>query len=73
MINAGINLGDYVIIRQQNTANEGDIVLALVNDEATLKSFYRTDKPDVFGLQPENEAYSDFTVEHLQIQGVRLM
>ena len=70
MINAGINPGDYVIIRQQSTADEGDIVVALIDDEATLKRFYRTAKPNVFRLHPENEAYPDFTVENLQIQGV---
>jgi len=70
MINAGIDSGDYVVIRIQQTANEGDIVVALVDDEATLKRFYRTNDPVVFRLHPENEAYADFTVENLQIQGV---
>ena len=70
MINAGIDSGDYVIIRQQNTADDGDIVVALVDDEATLKRFYKTEDPHVSRLHPENEAYADFTVENLLIQGI---
>lgn len=70
MINAGIDSGDYVIIRQQNTADNGDIVVALVDDEATLKRFYTTEDPHVSRLHPENEAYADFTVENLRIQGI---
>jgi repressor LexA len=52
MINAGIFDGDLVIVRQQETANNGDIVVALLGDEATVKTFYHAG--DSIRLQPEN-------------------
>lgn len=52
MINAGILEGDYVIVRQQPEANNGDIVVALVGDEATVKRLFRDD--DHVRLQPEH-------------------
>lgn len=70
MINAGINDGDKVIIRRQNTAEEGQIVVALMDEEATLKRFYKDRKNKRFRLHPENENYDDIYVEDLQIQGV---
>lgn len=70
MINAGINDGDKVIIRQQNTAHEGQIIVALIDDETTLKRFYRDPKNKRFRLHPENEEYDDIYVDKLEIQGV---
>ena len=52
MIDAGILDGDFVVVRQQDTANNGDIVVAMIEDEATVKTFYR--EPDRIRLQPEN-------------------
>lgn len=70
MINAGINNGDKVIIRQQNVADEGQIIVALINDETTLKRFYRDTENKRYRLHPENEEYNDIYVDELQIQGV---
>lgn len=71
MINAGIDSGDLVIIKRQSTANEGDIVVALLDDETTLKRFYKDVKNQRFILHPENDELSDIIVEgNLIIQGV---
>lgn len=51
MIGAGIMDGDYVVVRRQNTAYNGDIVIAMIEDEATVKRFYK--EKGVFRLQPE--------------------
>lgn len=68
MINAGIDDGDLVIVRQQNTADYNQIVVALVDDEATLKRF----RPEngVFRLHAENPDYPDIIVESCIVQGV---
>ena len=68
MINAGIDDGDLVIVREQNSADYNQIVVALVEDEATLKRF----RPEngIFRLHPENPAYSDIIVESCLVQGV---
>ena len=56
MMNAGILPGDYLFVKKQDTANNGEIVVAFVNDdEATVKTFYR--EHNHVRLQPENEAY----------------
>ncbi len=52
MINAGILDGDYIIVQKQSTARNGDYVVALINDEATVKTYYK--EKDYFRLQPEN-------------------
>ena len=71
MINAGIDDGDLVVIRRQQTANEGDIVVALYGDDATLKRFYTDRVNRRFILHPENERLSDIIIEgDLIIQGV---
>mgnify|MGYP001160339841 CR=1 FL=1 len=67
MINAGILDGDYIIVKQQNTANNGDIVAALIGDEATVKTFYR--EKDHYRLQPENPDYEPIIVKDLNILG----
>lgn len=70
MINAGINDGDMVVIRNQNTARPGEIVVALVNDEATLKRFYP--EKNRVRLHPENDNMEDFYVDKCDIQGVAM-
>lgn len=70
MINAGVNDGDYVIIRIQETAEEGQIVVALVDEEATLKRYYRDVKNKKIRLHPENDAMQDMYFDKVQIQGI---
>jgi repressor LexA len=53
MINAGIYDGDFIVVRQQNTADDGDIVVALLGEEATVKRFFR--EKGGIRLQPEND------------------
>ncbi|MEW6522063.1 MAG: transcriptional repressor LexA [Bacillota bacterium] len=67
MVGAGILDGDYVVIRQQASASNGDIVAALLGDEATIKTFYR----DANGirLQPENERYEPIISLDVQVLG----
>ncbi len=67
MINAGICDGDIVIVRQQNTADNGDIVVALIDDSATVKTFYR--EGGHFRLQPENDTMKPIIVDSLMILG----
>ncbi|MBR0378859.1 MAG: transcriptional repressor LexA [Lachnospiraceae bacterium] len=61
MINAGILNGDDVIVVEQNTARDGDIVVALIEDSATVKTFYRED--GYIRLQPENDTMDPIIVE----------
>lgn len=70
MIDAGINDGDLVVIRQQSCADEGQIVVALVDDEATLKRYYRDDKNKRVRLHPENKTMEDIFVDNCLIQGI---
>ena len=70
MINAGICNGDYVIVKQQETAEEGQIVVALIDDEATLKRFYRDEKEQKIRLHPENNRMKDMYFDNVVIQGV---
>ena len=72
MINAGIDDGDLVLIRQQDTANEGDIVVALVDNENTLKRLAYNGRKHRYYLHPENEAMDDIYVENLSVQGVAI-
>jgi len=67
MINAGILDGDYVIVKQQKDAINGDIVVALIEDEATIKRFYK--EKDYIRLQPENEVMSPIIVKDVMILG----
>src|ERR671916_3475351 len=63
MRDAGILEGDYVIVRRQDTADDGDIVVALVEDEATVKRLYR--ESDHVRLQPENTAMDPIRVREV--------
>ena len=67
MINAGIYDGDAVIVAQQPTAENGEIVVALLDDGATTKRFYKEN--DHYRLQPENDAMSPIITDHVQILG----
>ena len=70
MIEAGIDDGDLVLIRQQNYADDGQIVVALMEDEATLKRFYPEPEKHRVRLHPENSAMEDIIVDNCVIQGV---
>jgi repressor LexA len=61
MIKAGILNGDDVIVVEQNTARDGDIVVAMIEDSATVKTFYRED--GYIRLQPENDTMDPIIVE----------
>ena len=66
MINAGIFDGDQVLVKQQSTAEDGDIVVALIDDGATVKTFHK----EYYRLQPENDTMEPILVhEGLQILG----
>ena len=65
MIDAGIFNGDKIIVRRQETAENGEIVVALVDDSATVKRFFRRDGKIV--LHPENESLSDMIFEDGQV------
>ncbi|GFN36483.1 transcriptional repressor LexA [Tepidimicrobium xylanilyticum] len=67
MVDAGILDGDYVLVKQQNDAINGDIVVALLGDEATVKRFYK--EKDYIRLQPENEAMSPILAKEVTILG----
>ena len=67
MIEAGINDGDYVVVREQQTANNGDIVVALIEDGATVKRFYK--EADHIRLQPENSSMEPIIVTDCAIVG----
>ena len=62
--------GDFVIVRQQSTAEEGQIVVALIDDEATLKRFYLDKKKHRVRLHPENDKMEDMFFDSIDIQGV---
>ena len=70
MINVGIDDGDYVVIRKQSTANEGQIVVALIEDEATLKRFYIDKRKKKIRLHPENDDLEDMYYDSIDIQGI---
>lgn len=67
MINAGILDGDIVIVEQTPVAQNGEIVVALIGDEATVKRFYKENGH--FRLQPENDSYEPIIVDELSILG----
>lgn len=68
MVDAGILNGDKVIVKQQTTAENGEIVVAMTNDdEATVKRFFK--ESDHFRLQPENDAMEPLRLKHVTILG----
>ena len=70
MIEAGIEPGDLVVVRKQTTAEEGDIVVALVENETTLKRYYKDHQRQCVRLHPENSRMKDIYVQECTIQGV---
>lgn len=70
MINAGIDDGDLVLIRQQETASVGDIVVALVENENTLKRLEFNERENRYYLHPENKTMDDIYVDEIRVQGV---
>lgn len=67
MIEAGILNGDYILVKKQSTANNGEIVVALIEDEATVKTFYK--ESDYIRLQPENSTMDPIIVPNCEILG----
>jgi len=67
MIEAGILDGDYILVRKQDIARNGEIVVALIEDEATVKTFYK--EKDYIRLQPENSSMDPIIVPDCKILG----
>ena len=67
MINAGILDGDNILVKRQNTAKNGDMVVALVDDSATVKTFYKENGH--IRLQPENDTMEPIIVDDCEIMG----
>src|SRR5271166_4111084 len=67
MKDAGILEGDYVVVRPQDTAGDGDVVVALLGEEATVKRFFR--EPDHVRLQPENDAMEPIRSKEVKVLG----
>lgn len=67
MINAGIFNGDNVIVARQSNANNGDIVVALIDDSATVKRFFKENGH--YRLQPENDTMDPIITEHVEVLG----
>ena len=68
MIEAGILNGDRVVVKQQHNANNGEIVVAMTEeDEATVKRFFK--EKDFFRLQPENSSMDPIIIENVSILG----
>lgn len=67
MINAGIYNNDLVLVKQQPEANDGEIIIALIDDSATCKRYYK--EAEYVRLQPENESYEPIFVRDIKIIG----
>ena len=67
MINAGIMDGDMVLVEKQSTASNGDMVVAMIEDGATVKTFYKEN--GYFRLQPENDTMDPIIVPHCEVIG----
>lgn len=67
MVNAGILSGDYVVVEQQNLASNGDMVVAMIEDGATVKTFYKENGH--IRLQPENDFMEPFILPDVEILG----
>lgn len=67
MITAGIMNGDYVVVKRQQTAQNGDIIIAMIDDEATCKRYFK--EPDRIRLQPENPRMHPMYVRSVEILG----
>ena len=67
MVGVGINDGDYIVVEPEQVAENGDVVVALIGDEATCKTFYR--EKNMVRLQPENDEMEPIYVENPMIIG----
>ena len=67
MVNAGILDGDHIMVKSQPTAENGDVVVALIEDSATVKTFYK--EVNCYRLQPENDAMDPIIVKDCTILG----
>ena len=72
MIDVAINDGDLELVRQQETADYNDIVVALVENEVTLKRYRPDNEKGIIVLHPENKRMKDIVVNSCQIQGVAI-
>lgn len=70
MIDAGIDEGDYVLVKQQKTAREGEIVVAMIDGNTTIKRIHYDDANRKYVLCPENTNYTAYAYDQLDIQGV---
>ncbi len=68
MINMGIYEGDHILVKKQNTAHNGDVIVALVEDSATVKRFFKEDGH--IRLQPENDYMDPIIVDNCEILGL---
>jgi len=68
MINAGIFDGDLVVVRRADTARDGEIVVGMIEDEATVKRLRRVD--GVVHLMPENDAFEPIVSDQITLAGV---
>ncbi len=67
MIEAGINDGDYIVVREQPVADNGDIVVAMIGEDATVKTYYK--EKDCIRLQPQNSSMEPIYSRDVQIIG----
>ncbi len=67
MVNVGIYDGDRILVKEQKTASNGEIVVALVEDSATVKTFYKEDGS--YRLQPENDAMEPIILDQVEVLG----
>lgn len=70
MIEAGIDDGDFIVVKKRIEASEGDIVVALVDNQNTLKRYFKDDKNKKIILHPENKDMEDIITDNCYIQGV---
>ena len=73
MINADIDDGDLILIRQQSTANDGEIVVARVGSDTTLKRIYHDKRRKLIILRSENDSCKDQEYPEVEVQGVAVM
>ena len=73
MVNANIDDGDLILIRQQSTANDGEIVVARVENDTTLKRLYHDKSRRLIILRSENDSYKDQEYKDVEVQGVAVM
>lgn len=70
MIGAGISDGDYLVVKAMPVAEDGQIIVALIDNEITIKRFFRDDKRQMIKLHPENNAYTDKYYSEIDVQGI---